>query len=69
MPESDLGETRELVEEFKARLSVQYRENRHDETNVVGETDVVGETSVVDETNVVDKSLLKRQQGRPQKRV
>ena len=38
MPESDLGEARELVEEFKARLSVRQRtKNRQGKTDVTGE--------------------------------
>jgi hypothetical protein len=39
MPESSLGGARELVEEFKARLSV-----RHGKKNGQAETDVVGES-------------------------
>jgi hypothetical protein len=39
MPESDLGGARELVEEFKARLSV-----RHRKKNGQAETDVAGES-------------------------
>jgi hypothetical protein len=39
MPESDLGEARELVEEFKARLSVGHRKkNGQAETGVEGES-------------------------------
>jgi hypothetical protein len=39
MPESDLGGARELVEEFKARLSV-----RHGKKNGQAKIDVVGES-------------------------
>jgi hypothetical protein len=38
MPESELGGARELVDEFKARLSV-----RHGKKNRQGKTDVTGE--------------------------
>jgi hypothetical protein len=38
MPESDLERARELVEEFKARLSVQHGKNEHSETDVAGES-------------------------------
>ena len=39
MPESDLGGARELVEEFRARLSVRNRnKNRQDKADVMGET-------------------------------
>ena len=37
MPESDLGGARELVEEFKARLSVRHKNNGQDKTDVTGE--------------------------------
>jgi len=39
MPESDLGGARELVEEFRARLSVRNRKK-----NGQGETDAAGES-------------------------
>jgi hypothetical protein len=39
MHESDLGGARELVEEFRARLSVRYRRKRgQDETDAAGES-------------------------------
>ena len=38
MPESDLGRARELVDEFKAQLSVLHRNK-----NELGKTDVMGE--------------------------
>jgi hypothetical protein len=44
MHESDLGGARELVEEFRARLSV-----RHGRKNGQGKTDVTGQTSQRDD--------------------
>jgi hypothetical protein len=38
MPESDLGGARELVDEFRARLSVRHGKNRQDETDAAGES-------------------------------
>jgi hypothetical protein len=38
MPESDLGGARELVEEFRARLSVRHGKNRQGETDAAGES-------------------------------
>jgi hypothetical protein len=38
MPKSKLGGVRELVDEFKAQLSIKYRKkNRQGKTNVIGE--------------------------------
>jgi len=39
MPESDLGGAREVIDEFKARLSVRHRnKNGQDKTNAAGES-------------------------------
>jgi hypothetical protein len=38
VPESDLGGARELVDEFKARHSVQHRKNGHSETDVASKS-------------------------------